>query len=423
MRKKRLLSLFSGCGGMDLGFEGGFETIESFINQNIHSDWIEKKNSFKVYLKKTMFEVVFANDILKEAEAAYVPFFSRRGHDPQMFHSESIVDIVKKYRNGKFKFPENVDIVTGGFPCQDFSVAGKREGFNSDKSHIGDKACEYEIANAENRGQLYMWLKEVVEITKPKVFYAENVKGLVSLGNVKEIIERDFRSIDNEGYIVIPAQVLNAADYGVPQKRERVIFIGFNKKYLKKDIAKIFQSGNIPEELNPYPIKTHYNPREKNSLEDKDKLVPYSTCRQAFQGLKEPEEETEDLARQAYSKAKFHKGYQGNVEIDLDFVGPTIRAEHHGNIEYRRLSLEHGGKYTEELKTMKERRLTVRECARLQTFPDDYEFVRKGKRGDKYNLSASGAYRVIGNALPPLLAYHLAKRLEELWDIIFIDNA
>ncbi len=65
-------------------------------------------------------------------------------------------------------------------------------------------------------------MKEVIEITKPKIFYAENVKGLASLDNVKEIIENDFRNIDN-GYIIIPTRILNVADYGVPQNRERII--------------------------------------------------------------------------------------------------------------------------------------------------------------------------------------------------------
>jgi len=420
-KQKRLLSLFSGCGGMDLGFEGDFEIITSLINTSIHNNWIQRSTNDKSQLKKTIFKTIFANDILKEAKSAYIPFFTNRDHKEGTFHSESIVDLVKNYRENKFKFPQNVDIVTGGFPCQDFSVAGKRKGLKSQKGHNGGKACDIDIANSENRGQLYMWLKEVIEITKPKVFFAENVKGLVSLGDVKKIIENDFKSIDNEGYLVIPAQVLNAADYGVPQNRERVIFIGFNKKYLRKDIIKYLEQDNIPEELNPYPIKTHFNPKNKNLLELNDKLIPYTTCKQVLLDLTEPEYENIDLAQQAYSKAKFCKGYQGNIEIQLDSVSPTIRAEHHGNIEFRRLSEEHGGKYLEELKTMKERRLTVRECARLQTFPDNYEFVRKVPKGEPYNLSASGAYRVIGNAVPPLLAYHLAKRLEELWDTFFIE--
>ena len=101
------------------------------------------------------------------------------------------------------------------------------------------------------------------------------------------------------------------------------------------------------------------------------------------------------------------------------FRSPTIRSEHHGNIEYRRLSAEHGGKNANELeKGMAERRLTIRECARIQTFPDDYKFVLPAVGGEK-SVSASDAYKLIGNAVPPLLAYHIAKRLEDNWDKYF----
>lgn len=79
---------------------------------------------------------------------------------------------------------------------------------------------------------IYGW-KKVVEITKPKVFIAENVKGLVTLGDVKDIIQKDFRNID-DGYVVLDAQVLNAKNYGVAQNRERVIFIGISKRYANK---------------------------------------------------------------------------------------------------------------------------------------------------------------------------------------------
>ncbi len=113
---------------------------------------------------------------------------------------------------------------------------------------------------------------------------------------------------------------------------------------------------------------------------------------------------------------------QGQTEIKIDSVGPTIRSEHHGNIEYRRLSLEHGGKLKDELIAGKEeRRLTVRECARLQTFPDDYQFILKKTEYNK-NVSASDAYKIIGNAVPCLLAYNIAKNLESKWKLYFKED-
>ncbi len=113
------------------------------------------------------------------------------------------------------------------------------------------------------------------------------------------------------------------------------------------------------------------------------------------------------------------KHCQGQSEINLNGVGPTIRSEHHGNIEYRRLSLEHGGTHKEELaKGLKERRLTIRECARIQTFPDDYEFILPSI-GNNKSVSASDAYKLIGNAVPPLLGFHIAMRLQENWELYF----
>lgn len=112
---------------------------------------------------------------------------------------------------------------------------------------------------------------------------------------------------------------------------------------------------------------------------------------------------------------------QGQTEVDLDGLSPTIRAEHHGNIEFRRLSRKNGGKYIDELsRGLKERRLTIRECARIQTFPDDYEFIRNPRKSnDPFRLSASSSYKLIGNAVPPILAYNIAKNLDLVWDKIF----
>ena len=121
------------------------------------------------------------------------------------------------------------------------------------------------------------------------------------------------------------------------------------------------------------------------------------------------------------SKAKYLGNHcQGQTEIQLDGLAPTIRSEHHGNIEFRRLSAEHGGTHTEELASgLEERRLTVRECALIQTFPPDYRFIIPKTEGRGFLLSSSGAYKIIGNAVPPVLAYHIAKRLEELWPLYF----
>ena len=411
-----VLSLFSGCGGMDLGFEGGFSVLQQSINEILTPHFIDKKekNGF-VKLKKTKFKTVFANDILIDARNAWVNHFSKKGHNAEDFYKDSIVDLVKMYRNGVNVFPEDVDVVTGGFPCQDFSVAGKRNGFTSHKNHKGE-LIENETASAETRGQLYMWMKEVIEITQPKIFIAENVKGLVNLGDVKSIIQKDFSSANGNGYIVLDPQVLHSANFGVPQSRERVIFIGIKKSALKKSILNELEKEIISEQYNPYPKPTHSYTVEGENLKH------FVQLKDVFKHLDEPEN-TQDLSQRFYSKAKFMgKHCQGQTEIKLPSISPTIRSEHHGNIEFRRLSKENGGQIESELnKGLKERRLTVRECALIQTFPPDYDFVIENKNGRKgsFLVSPSQAYKIIGNAVPPLLAYNLAKRIEDIWDLYF----
>lgn len=412
--KRNVLSLFSGCGGMDLGFEGGFIAnaksipVDSpFIKLKVKEDW--------VLLKKTQFTTVFANDILPEAELAWTTYMSRFGHKPEIYHRESIVDLVKMQSRGVEMFPKNIDIVTGGFPCQDFSVAGKRKGFDSDKNDKGKQRLDKDPSE-ETRGKLYFWMKQVIDIVRPKMFIAENVKGLVNLGDVKDIIQRDFASADGNGYIVLPPQVLNAADYGVPESRERVIFIGIRKDALREEAKMALEAETIPNEYNPYPSPTHTRfPKTSD-------LLPYVTTFDVLKDLPEPTDAV-DPSQRLYSKAKFQSnGSQGQSEIKIDGLAPTIRSEHHGNIEFRRLAANHGGKHLEELnKNMQERRLTPRECALIQTFPPDYRFVMHDKDGRKYKLSTSGAYKIIGNAVPPMLAFNIAMRLQELWDKYFFD--
>ena len=409
---KRVLSLFSGCGGMDIGFEGNFMCYKKSINNKLHPDWVEKDCGNFVLTKKTGFHTVFANDIRPDAKAAWVSYFEKRiDNANDIYHLESIVDLVKRAKAGENIFPDDIDVITGGFPCQDFSVAGKRKGFYSEKSHNGGR-LELGEPTEESRGQLYMWMREVVSIVKPKVFIAENVKGLITLADAKEIIEHDFENAADGGYIVIPARILHAANYGIPQSRERVIFYGFKRNALKQEaIDALFNLDNNTH-YDPYPFPTHsFNVSGKY-------LIPFVTCGEVLSDLEEPEQSS-DISQTKYSKAKYMKKGQGNIELKLDYISPTIRAEHHGNIEFRRLSIENGGTHNSELENgLKQRRLTIRECARIQTFPDDYQFILPKTTQNK-SVSASEAYKIIGNAVPCVLAYNIAMRLSENWDQYF----
>lgn len=345
----KTISLFTGCGGLDLGVEGGFKVHKKSINSLDGLMWQS--------VPKNPFEIVMANDIMPQAKKVWESNF--KGN----YINKPIDNLLKE----NYPFP-NADLVIGGFPCQDFSVAGKRKGFKND------------------RGLLYKSMAKVIKIVKPKAFIAENVHGLLSIEGAKEQITQEF---ERQGYIVFVYPV-SANDYGVPQSRKRVFFIGLKKKNLK---CKVSYDNFLP------PI-THKKPVVLSDI---------------LQDLKEPDD-TDDFEQNSFSKAKWYgKKCQGNKEIDLEKIGPTIRAEHHGNIEFRRLTIKHGGgKHKEELeKGFKERRLTIRECARIQTFPDDFKFVKNSKGEDI--ISVSAAYKVIGNAVPPLLAYHFAKHLADLW--------
>ncbi len=256
-------------------------------------------------------------------------------------------------------------------------------------------------------------MKEVISLVQPKIFIAENVKGLTNLNDTKEIIEHDFASAAEGGYIVVPARVLHAANYGIPQSRERVIFYGFKRSALKPEAIAALTSQTIPDEYDPYPVETH------NYSINGSHLKNFVTCKEALYGLEEPSITT-DPSQMKFSKAKFMGNHcQGQTEIKLEGISPTIRSEHHGNIEYRRLSKDHGGTHSSELELgLCERRLTVRECARLQTFPDNYQFILK-KTEDNSSVNASNAYKIIGNAVPCVLGYNIAMRLGSLWDKYF----
>ncbi|HFU3862575.1 TPA: DNA cytosine methyltransferase [Streptococcus suis] len=332
-----VVSLFSGAGGMDLGFRGGFEYLGEVYDKN-------------------PFNLVFANDIFQQAADVYEANF---GHKVER---RSIADL-----DMEKDMPDvNVDIVLGGFPCQTFSYSGKRAGLS------------------DERGQLYLQMIRVIDHYKPKMFIAENVDGIRnSRKNVEgEDVDKSALSVilddfEKHGYDV-QYRVLTAADYGVPQMRRRVIIMG-----IRKDL------GGVENEFYPQQI-----------FDETGELTgqPWRTSKDGIDDLWDkvnnpniPNHTLKDISR-----AKFYPGkkMQGNNRIAENRPAPTIRAEHHGNIEaHYRTTAE------DETDMSGWRRLSVRECARLQSFPDSFNFV----------TSASSAYKAVGNAVPPVMAWHIAR--------------
>ena len=356
--KVKVLSLFTGIGGMDMGFDGEVIIHKGSI---INKEFIDKDYSTKdfVVLKKNNYESVFQNDILKGAKEVF-----GFNNDNTKYNTTSIYNLISE----NFAFPQ-ADIVVGGFPCNDFSHCGKREGFKSNKGHDLKEKVDTEKENS--RGTLYKSFVEVVKRVKPKIFIAENVYGLLTMKNepIKQIME-DFSEV---GYDV-DYQVIYCPDFGIPQTRKRVIIMGISK------------DRNID-------IGKEWNIITKNK----------TTCNigKYFEHLKEPDMTT-DISQMAYSKAKKLEKGQGQTEVNMSKFAPTMRAEHHGNIEFRR---HKNSKVNETEKDMIERRLTVREAGLIQTFPPDYVFSK---------IKNMTAYKYIGNAVPPLLGYLIADKVYEL---------
>ena len=354
----KVLSLFTGIGGMDMGFDG-----EVVVHQDSIADkeLIDRQHTTAgfVVLRKNRFKCIFQNDILEGAKEVF-----GFNNDNTNYNTTSVYNLISE----NFAFPA-ADIVVGGFPCQDFSHAGKRNGFKSSKGH--DLKETVDTSKGNSRGTLYKSFVEVVRRVKPKMFIAENVYGLLTMENepIKQII-KDFSEV---GYDV-DYQVIYCPDFGIPQTRKRVIIMGIAKD----------RTADIGDEWN---IVT----KNKN------------TCHigRYFEHLREPED-TDDLSQMVYSKArKLEKG-QGQSEINLNSFAPTMRAEHHGNIEFRR----HENSVINTIeKDMAERRLTVREAGLIQTFPPDYVFSKR---------KVMTAYKYIGNAVPPLLGYLIADKVHEL---------
>ncbi len=331
----RLVSLFSGCGGLDLGFT------------------------------KAGFNVVWANDFDSDAQAVYSLNFGEGlidGRDILTVNDEDIPDS---------------DILTAGFPCQPFSNAGNRKGVH------------------DSRGLLYKECLRIIEKKLPKVVVFENVKGLLSTKyidgrNLTEVIVNDLSTIRDIGYNVV-FQLVNASDYGVPQNRERVIFVG-----IRKDLGKTFifpdklpqenitlgsvldQPQDAPNqvywELSPQASKMVAYIPEGGSWKD----VPYEHLAPRFKKIRDQ--------MKKYRSPNFYRRF-ARTEI-CGTITASAQPENCGIVH-----------------PVENRRYTIREVARIQTFPDDFYFIDYTQR----NITAM--YKVIGNAVPVNLAKNLAKAI------------
>lgn len=363
-KKYKVLSLFTGICGMDMGFCENIIVHKNSIGNDFKENILANSEKYKdfVILKNKPFEIIFQNDILDGAKK--ICDLNKLSYN---YNTNSIYTLLEN----NFQFP-NADVVIGGFPCNDFSHAGKREGFNSSKSHN----LKDETNDTNNRGSLYKSFVKVVDKVKPKIFIAENVYGLLTMKN--EPINQIINDFEKLGYNV-NYQLVKANEYGIPQKRWRVIIMGINKE----------RKCNLLEENWNYITKNRITCSVGNYLKH----------------LLEPDD-SDDISQQVYSKAKKLDKGQGQIEISLNDFAPTIRAEHHGNIEFRRHN--NGGNADEQ--HLPERRLTVREAGLIQTFPPNFIFnIKKDMTSYKY----------IGNAVPPLLSYIISDKVNELLNRYF----
>ena len=308
MRGLRVVSLFSGAGGLDLGLIQAGHTV------------------------------VWANDFDADSVATY-----RRNLGDHI----TCDDIS---RIGTVGLPQS-DVVVGGFPCQGFSMANRHRSIDDD------------------RNGLYRQFIRIVRGVKPAMFLAENVRGILSLDN-GNAIKRIVQAFHSAGYAV-SYKLLNAADYGVPQTRQRVVIAG-----VRRDLAPVVRF--------QFPAQTHARQVTSGSS-----LKPWVSIESALQGVPEPG--TGHLKNHICSAYKVtNRNFTGHRRTDPSKPSPTILAR--GNGGGGVCAIQHPGNH---------RRMSVRESAIIQTFPRS--FVFEG--------GLNSMYRQVGNAVPVVLAKRLGESL------------
>ena len=340
------MSLFTGAGGMDVGFtRAGFETV-------------------------------WANEILKDACETYA-----LNHEGTM-RCGDIRDYLDEVATIK-----DVEVVFGGPPCQGFSVAGKMD-------------------PNDERSKLIFSFFDVVERVKPKAFVLENVKALGVLSKWQPVRSKMFERAWELGYDYVDLVVLNATEYGVPQKRERMFFVGIKG-------AKTLQSkGGIESFLSKYRMQSVPVGEFFKRLGPAGSPKNAGICNAKITIAKEP-----ILRASAYSGMLFNgagrpidaNGYSNTLPASMGGNKTPIIDEYqvfHGGdswVEQYHKKIMDGRKPENITPPSNLRRITVEEAAMIQTFPEDYKFAGR----------QSMQYLQIGNAVPCDLAYAVACALQD----------
>ena len=313
MDKLRVASLFCGCGGTDVGLLGDF----TFLGKHYPSNNME---------------IVYANDIDDNACRLFEENFGIKpdNRDIREVKSEELPDF---------------DILTGGFPCQSFSIVAQNP------KRLGIK---------DDRGKLFFEMCRILREKQPMCFIAENVKGIMS-ANKKEAFPLIIEEFEKSGYTVTHS-LLNAANYGVPQKRERVIIVGF-----RNDLGIKFEFPDMP-----IIEENEYVPLEK--VIDTAVAEKYFFSERAVQGMMKNRETMNKGRAQNITKPCNTVGSH-LAKVSLNSTDPVLMVD---------------GRY---------RRFTPREVARIQSFPEQFSLVG----------TESAQYRALGNAIPPVMFWYVAK--------------
>lgn len=392
MKIYRIVSLFSGCGGLDLGFSGGFD----FMGKNF---------------PKLSTKIVFANDFDKDAQTCY--------NSNELLVSDGAKCLLEDIRNVNVDSIPDFDIMLAGFPCQPFSNAGSRKGVN----------------DVNGRGTLFEECQRIIEAKissgcKPMAFVFENVRGILSskMPDGTTVPEEIRARMNKLGYNV-SMQLVCASDYGVPQKRYRVLIIGLAKDLNKdsfnfNDLEKIVRELEIPSE--------HFGNKEELVLGRILQGTEKASDNVVWE-FSPGTQKTVDLiggCGHGHDAFKyFVKGYkledlpkicfEGRSwkDIPYELLSPRFKniadnpVKYHAPKFFRRFAFgEICGTITASAQPDKcgvthpveNRRFSVRECARIQSFPDIYSFS---------SIPLQSQYKVIGNAVPPVMAWVLAKAL------------